>query len=141
MPLIWKKGHVVEDNEMESQVEYRWITGDDPILILDPNRMIDTSANPTFLIAKVNSEWFGQFASGRYDKHAEEDLLESLRRFWMDMLAEDIVWRPTKSRPRNVLSIKITRSPCGVSGHACGKRLIAFLNDMNQNVVSDTNPL
>jgi hypothetical protein len=58
-------------------------------------------------------------------KHAEEWLLENLRKDWNHLVDEGIV---KKNKP-NVLTITITRSPCDEPDHQCARKLIKFAKE------------
>lgn len=128
MPIFWKKS---EDGR------YRWFAGTDPIQQKQANKAVWLSSQTTYLIAKINHQWVGQLEA-QHGPHAEEHLLQALHAHWQDLLQENIVHRPSRWTPEaNVLSIRLTNSPCV----GCGPKLIEYRDAMNRASVSKWNPM
>jgi hypothetical protein len=55
--------------------------------------------------------------------HAEEHLLEELEAYWDEYAEKEV---------KNVIVIKITRSPCRETSHNCSRQLATFISDRQQ---------
>lgn len=132
MGLSWRTNVIKWTDNTE--ISYRWFAGGDPVLDVEE---INTGRQDTLLVARINKEYVGKFQSGLYGQHAEESMLQQFKLLWRKMLQEGVVWRPTKDKPFNVLSLHLTRSPCGPSGHDCGASLIQFVKEMNMETAEN----